>query len=411
MSASLEACGRAIQKRTASATHLPALTGMRAVAALLVVATHAAFATGALNRGYLGAVYARLDIGVAIFFALSGFLLFRPWVTAATTGAAPPSPTLYARHRVRRIVPAYLVAVLATFAVYTVFTPGPNPGQTWHGLLRYLTLTQIYTDDYLFTYLHTGLSQMWSLAVEVSFYAALPAIATVLLRRATRSADTLKKLAALSAVTPLWLIVAHTTDLLPNSAGMWLPGHLACFTGGMAVAVLAVHGARWNAWATLPVATALFLAVATPIGGVIVGPDPAWVPVTKAVLYAAISTLVVGTAVLGSRGVYTRVLSSRPLTWLGEISYEIFLLHVAVMAVLMHVVLRWPLFTGSLAVLYTLTLAVTILLAYLLHHYTRVRSAGTNSASARPRCDAASFSSGVNSAAVRVEPSPMNTGS
>ena len=49
---------------------------MRAVAALLVVGTHAAFATGKLTHGYLGAIYARLEIGVAIFFVLSGFLLF-----------------------------------------------------------------------------------------------------------------------------------------------------------------------------------------------------------------------------------------------------------------------------------------------------------------------------------------------
>ena len=75
-------------------------------------------------------------------------------------------------------MPGYVVTVLATFALYTVFTPGPNPGQTWHGLLRYLTLTQIYTDNYLDRrYLHTGLSQMWSLAVEVSFYAVLPGLA------------------------------------------------------------------------------------------------------------------------------------------------------------------------------------------------------------------------------------------
>ena len=80
-------------------------------------------------------------------------------------------------------MPGYLVTVLATFELYIVFTPGPNPAQTWQGLLRYLTLTQIYTDDYLTTYLHPGLSQMWSLAVEVSFYAALPAIAYVLLQR------------------------------------------------------------------------------------------------------------------------------------------------------------------------------------------------------------------------------------
>ncbi len=250
---------------------------MRAVAALLVVGTHAAFATGKLTHGYVGAIYARLEIGVALFFVLSGFLLFRPWVVAAATGGTSPGLARYARHRLRRVMPGYLVTVLATFELYVVFTPGPNPAQTWHGLLRYLTLTQIYTDDYLTTYLHPALSQMWSLAVEVSFYAALPAIAYVLLRRRRpewRPARVLTALAALAAVTPVWLVIAAATDALPNSAGMWLPAHLACFAGGMALAVLHVIGVQWRAHAALPLAGVLFLVVATPLGGVIVGPDP-----------------------------------------------------------------------------------------------------------------------------------------
>ncbi len=403
---------------------VPALTGMRAVAALLVVGTHAAFATGKLTHGYLGAIYARLEIGVAIFFVLSGFLLFRPWVLAAAFGSQPPRLTRYTRQRLRRIMPGYLVAVLATFAVYTVFAPGPNPGQTWHALLRYLTLTQIYTDNYLVTYLHTGLSQMWSLAVEVSFYAVLPGVAYLLLR-ARRHADwrptrTLLGLGALGAVTPAWLVVAHTTDALPNAAGMWLPAHLACFAAGMALAVLGVVGARWRARVTLPLAAALFLIVSTRVGGVIVGIDPDWVPVTKALLYAAIAMLVVAPLALGSTDRYARTLSSRPMVWLGEISYEIFLLHVVVMALTMNLLLQWPLFTGSMTGLYTTTLAVTIPLAWALHRFTRIDrpqtqarslSAGTSAASARPRCDAASFSSGVSSAAVRDDPSGMNTGS
>lgn len=422
MLASLEARGNRVQPGNASPSRVPALTGVRAVAAVLVVGTHAAFATGALTHGYLGAIYARFDIGVAIFFALSGFLLFRPWVISAATVSPSPSPARYARHRIRRIMPAYVITVLATFAVYTVFTPGPNPGQSWHGLLRYLTLTQIYTDNYLLTYLHPGLSQMWSLAVEVSFYAALPAVAYLLLRRSARRrpAVTLTRLAALAAVTPVWLIIANTTDLLPNSAGMWLPAHLACFSGGMALAVLAVLGTRWRARATLPLAAGLFLAVATPIGGVIVGTDPAWVPVTRALLYAAIATLVVGTVALGAHGRFARILGSRPMVWLGDISYEVFLLHAVVMAVVMNVVLRWPLFTGSYAGLFAITLAVTIPPALALHRFTRfdgqpnqtsALSAGTNNASARPRCDAASFSSGVSSAAVRDEPLGTKTGS
>ena len=359
----------------------PALTGMRAVAALLVIATHAAFATGKLTHGYLGAVYARLEIGVALFFVLSGFLLFRPWVVAAATEDTSPGLARYARHRLRRIMPAYLVTVLATFELYVVFTPGPNPGQTWHGLLRYLTLTQVYTNDYLTTYLHPGLSQMWSLAVEVSFYAALPAIAYVLLRRHRphwRPARVLTALAVLGVVAPVWLVIAAATDLLPNSAGMWLPAHLACFAGGMALAVLHVVGARWRAHVALPWAGGLFLVVATPLGGVIVGPAPVWAAATKAVLYAVIATLIVGALVLGPSNQYARVLASRPMVWLGEISYELFLLHAVVMAVTMNLVLRWPLFTGSLAGLYVATLAVTIPLALALHRVTGPRQARTS---------------------------------
>ena len=56
------------------------LTGIRAVAALLVVLTHAAYTTGRYTHGFEGLVYSRMEIGVPIFFVLSGFLLFGPWV-------------------------------------------------------------------------------------------------------------------------------------------------------------------------------------------------------------------------------------------------------------------------------------------------------------------------------------------
>ena len=403
---------------TATSSRVPALTGLRAVAALLVVSTHAAFATGYLNHGYLGAVYARLEIGVAIFFVLSGFLLFRPWVRAAAAGQPSPSLTRYARHRFRRVVPAYALTVVVTFAIYTVFTPGPNPGQTWHGLLRYLSFTQIYTDSYLTTMLHPGLSQMWSMAVEVAFYVTLPALAYLLCRGRWRPRRMLAGLAALAAVTPAWLMLIIGTapdGVLPSSAGMWLPAHIAWFAGGMTLAVLQTMGTRCAAGVAIPLAAALYLVVSTPIGGAILGPDPAWVPVTKFLLYAAIATLAVAPLALGNRGWYRQLLASRPMVWLGEISYEIFLLHSVAMALVLHLVLRWTLFTGSMPGLIAATLVLTIPAAWALHRLTRpqrsARRDGTNAANARPRCDAASFSCGLSSAAVSAEPTGRNTGS
>src|ERR1700738_5149534 len=82
------------------AERVASLTGIRAVAALLVMATHAAYTTGKYTHGYVGLVYSRMGIGVPLFFVLSGFLLFGPWVRAAVSGGGAPSGRRYARHRV-----------------------------------------------------------------------------------------------------------------------------------------------------------------------------------------------------------------------------------------------------------------------------------------------------------------------
>ncbi|BBY67628.1 acyltransferase family protein [Mycolicibacterium helvum] len=371
---------------------LDSLTGLRALAALLVVGTHAAFATGKLTHGYIGVVWARLEVGVSIFFALSGFLLFRPWVAAAADGTLAPSARAYARRRLRRIMPAYVVTVLLAYGVYSFYSTGPNPGQSVSGLIRHLTLTQIYTDNYLLTYLHRGLSQTWSLAVEVAFYAVLPLLAHLLLvvlcGDRWRPARLLTGLAGLAAISPLWLLVLNTSDWLPNSAGMWLPAQLAPFAGGMAVAVLSVMGVRWRAGLLVPVAAILYLVVSTPVAGAVtMGPVPLWEPLAKALLYAAIATLVVAAPTLGGRGMFDRLIASKPMVWLGEISYEIFLLHVLVMAVVLGAVLGWPLFTGSLPGLYLLTLGVTIPLAWLLNRLTSCKSPRSRRrTSPPPRC-------------------------
>lgn len=355
------------------------LTGVRAVAAMLVMGTHAGYGTGTLSQGYVGLMFARMEIGVAVFFVLSGCLLFAPWVRAAAGRQDPPPVRRYARNRVRRIMPAYVVTVLAVYAVYEFRHIDHNPGHTWAGLIRNLTLTQIYSDNYLFHYVHQGLTQMWSLAVEVAFYAALPLLAYLLLvllcRRRWRPALLLAGLAGLALISPLWLIVLHTTDWLPKGAGLWLPHYLVWFVGGMVLAVLQVMGVRCYALAVVPVAVAGYLVVSTPIAGVVTAPALGLSEdLAKTMFYAVISTLVVAPLALRDDGWYARLLGSRPMVWLGEISYEIFLLHVIVMEIALVTVLGWPVYTGSVLVLFVVTLAMTIPAAWLLHRVTRPRS-------------------------------------
>ena len=202
-------------EQVAGPDRVASLTGIRAVAALLVVGTHAAYTTGKYIEGYFGLFCSRMEMGVPIFFVLSGYLLFRPWVKSAATGGPQPSVRRYAWHRVRRIMPAYVVTVLLAYLIYHFRTAGPNVGHTWIGLFRNLTLTQIYTFNYMRGYLHQGLTQMWSLAVEAAFYVVLPLLAYLLLvvlcRRQWRPRLLLLGLCALALISPAWLILVHLT--------------------------------------------------------------------------------------------------------------------------------------------------------------------------------------------------------
>ena len=297
------------------AERVASLTGIRAVAALLVMLTHAAYTTGKYPQGYVGLVYSRAEIGVPIFFVLSGFLLFAPWVKAAVAGGPPPSVRRYAWHRVRRIMPAYVVTVLVAYLVYHFRTAGPNPGHTWGGLFRNLTLTQIYTDNYLYSFLHQGLTQMWSLAIEVAFYLVLPLMAWLLLvalcRRRWRPGLLMGGLVALALITPAWLTLVHTTDFLPDGARLWLPTYLAWFIGGMMLAVLQPLGVRAYGLACVPLAVACYFIVSTPIAGApTTSPNELREGLAKAFFYAVIATLAVAPLALGDRGIYARLLSS-----------------------------------------------------------------------------------------------------
>jgi peptidoglycan/LPS O-acetylase OafA/YrhL len=366
-------------EQTSHVDRVASLTGIRAVAALLVVGTHAAYATGKYTHGYWGLVGARMEIGVPIFFVLSGFLLFRPWVKSAATGGPPPSLSRYAWHRVRRIMPAYIITVLFAYVLYHFRDAGPNPGHSWVGLLRNLTLTQIYADGYLGKYLHQGLTQMWSLAVEAAFYVSLPLLAYLLLvlicQRRWRPKLLVACLAGMTLISPAWLILVHTDHWFPDGARLWLPTYLAWFLGGMMLAVLQAMDVRCYAFAAIPLAVISYFIVSTPIGGApTTSPASVGEALVKTVFYAVIAVLAVAPLALGDQGWYAQLLATRPMVWLGEISYEIFLIHLVTLEFAMDYVVGYHVYTGSMLNVFIATLALTIPLAWLLHRFTRVRN-------------------------------------
>ncbi len=364
----------------ATVRRYPALDGVRAVAAIGVIATHAAYWTGNYQADTTGLFLARLDFGVALFFVLSGFLLFRPWLLAARYGGAggstrPPSVRRYLWHRTLRILPAYWVVVLVAFA-----TVPSRFGLGAGGLLRSLTLTQIYRDGWQ----HSGLTQMWSLATEVLFYLLLPVLARLVVGVAAgdrwRPLWLLAGCAAVGSVTIVWYVVTRTVLTLQISSILWLPGYLDWFAAGMALSVLVV----W--WETDPgrapkalqtvaagpgscwlLGACLIAVASTPVAGAAtLVPLPLSEALAKNLLYLAAAVLLVAPCVLRTELTPgTRWIAGPVMLWLGSISYEIFLVHVVVLEGVMRL-LDYPVFTGSMLKAFALTVALSVPAAWLL---------------------------------------------
>jgi peptidoglycan/LPS O-acetylase OafA/YrhL len=197
----------------------------------------------------------------------------------------------------------------------------------------------------------------------------------VLCRRRWRPALLLTGLGALVLITPAWLILVHTTDFLPDGARLWLPTYLAWFLGGMTLAVLQQMGVQVYALVCVPLAVVCYFIVSTPIAGApTTSPSELVEALLKAAFYAVTATLGVAPLALGDRGLYAKVLASRPMVFLGEISYEIFLIHLVTMELVMTEILRWRVYTGNVAILFIATFVATVPLAWLLHRFTRVKA-------------------------------------
>src|SRR5215467_1958004 len=100
-----------------SAERLPAIDALRAIGASWVVMAHVSFITGFGTLASWRGLTARGDVGVAIFFVLSGFLLFRPFAYASATGGRRPDVRRYLWRRAVRILPAYWLLTAAVLVL------------------------------------------------------------------------------------------------------------------------------------------------------------------------------------------------------------------------------------------------------------------------------------------------------
>lgn len=309
-----------------------AIDGLRGLAALSVLVFHVWLYTlprpdASARDGVLEYAVHELRLGLVLFFVLSGFLLYMPWVAAALGGARRPRLGAYALRRAARVAPAYYLALAGSVLLLwgADGTPGvrlPDGDQ----VLLFVLFAQNFSTG-------TVMSldpPMWTLAVEVSFYVALPLAGALALRGGGgRARQTVVPLALLA------LGVAYNAQIagrgLPLTASKILPAMLPYFALGMLAAVLA-HGRRVRG--SLAAALAL-LGLAAVVGdavwharGAVTGSHALELRIVRDVPAAAGFALII--ALVGA-GRSVPLLSSRPLAALGTVSYGIYLWHVPVM--------------------------------------------------------------------------------
>jgi peptidoglycan/LPS O-acetylase OafA/YrhL len=337
---------------------IPALEGMRGLAALGVLVTHVAFQTGATHVPVLGRIWGRFDLAVAVFFALSGFLLWRSHAGAAWGMGPAQGIVRYWISRATRILPAYWVAV----AVVLTFLPTANASyRTWWANLG---LVQVFVP----LTLTDGLTQMWSLSVEVAFYLVLPLLAFALVRlRGPAARLRVPAILALIAVSLTWAFVPVST---PGGIhhDNWLPGYLPWFGAGMLLAELAVSPpGRMHRWAhhrvrMFLVAAVAFALTATDLAGPegLVRPEP-WQYAVKMALGAVISFALMAPLVLSDTSTH-RYLASPLALAVGRWSYGIFIWHLAVLSIVFPVFGLVP-FTGHFVYILFLTTVMSVAVA------------------------------------------------
>jgi peptidoglycan/LPS O-acetylase OafA/YrhL len=328
---------------------LPAVEGMRACAATGVVITHVAFQTGH-SSGVGGRLFGRFDLAVAVFFTLSGFLLWRGHAAAARGMGKRPRTGHYLRSRVARIMPAYVAAVVV---ILSLLPDADHASPTvW---LANLTLTQIYVP----LTLTGGLTQMWSLSVEVSFYLALPILA-LLARRLPVSAR-VPAIAALAALSWAWGWVPVHTGSGINPLN-WPPAFFSWFAAGMLLAEWAYSGiglphrlARRQVVMAV-VAVLAFLVAASPLAGPEgLTPGTATQFAVKTATGSLVALALVAPLVLDRPDTPHRMLGNAFMVTLGRWSYGLFVWHLAALAMVFPVLGIFP-FTGRMPSVLTLTL-------------------------------------------------------
>lgn len=325
-------------------TRLAVLDALRGIAVLLVLWYHV------WEISWLPAPLPWLQFipetgfaGVDLFFFISGFVIVYPFVKSLVHGDASPSWPQFAYRRAIKIVPSYVLSIVLLIAAgYAQFSSLQD------------AVTAIGTH---LLFIHTWFSGtygaingvLWTLAVEVEFYAIFPLLWLAFRRQPYVTAAAMVTAAFLYREYAVGCCLHTFAPLMIDN----LPGYLDTFAFGMLSAYVYVrYREQWRTngakLASTLVAFAGFAWLALLLYGLwTIRAQPDW----STVWQIGNRTLVACTfamMALGSLLAYAwwqKTLANRVLLFLAVISYNLYLYHQA----LARLLLKWriPPFSGA----------------------------------------------------------------
>lgn len=338
----------------------PEIQALRALAVGIVVLYH--LWPNSLSGGF---------VGVDVFFAISGFLITAHLLREAVKTGRISLPKFWAK-RARRLLPASLVVLAVTAIATLVWVPQAY----WKQFFTDIAASGLYIQnwnlatssiDYLAAdNAPTAVQHYWSLSAEEQFYIIWPILMVVALLFAAKRSARVRTIAIgvvlgavvlVSFVLSVWLTRTHPSYayfITPTRAWEFgLGGLLALFAGGVAKAPAVVRAiVSWLGLAAILV-TAVIYTAETPFPGWEAG-----IPVlgTLAVIWAGNPEVAWAPS---------RLASIRPIQWLGDVSYSVYLWHFPLIVIVPFAigadVLRTP---AKIAIL-----VATLLLAWASKNY------------------------------------------
>ena len=295
-----------------------ALDGLRALAVLAVIAYHDDYSWA--KGGFLG---------VDTFFALSGFLITTLLVVEFRRDSTIRLARFWMR-RARRLLPALLV-VLALVALYThlLVLPWNRPAIRADGLASffYFANWRFIADKQGYFALFSAASPLrhtWSLAIEEQFYLVWPLVTYALLRASRGSLRILGAVCGVGAAASVAVMAMTYRASDPSRAYYGTDARAHTILVGV---LLAVVFAVWT-----PTATARRRLAIVGLGGSWRCSAPGSSPRERARVLPRRLRGLQRPGLPGRRGalqpgVLHSILATRPLVWIGRLSYGLYLFH------------------------------------------------------------------------------------